>query len=325
MPPLSSTTLRETFSSKTVVLREVGLREAIQAQPKEVATDTKARWVHQLVGAGYTEINPVSFVSPKAMPQMADAESLLDQIADAIAPGTRLSGLAPNQRGVDRAIAAREREHLHEAIMVTAATSSTLRNNGMTADLDARMAEIERWSALCQEADLGVIVFISAAFGCSIEGRVDPDVVLDQAEKLDRLEAVDEIVISDSTGQADPAQVHGLLTQLASAVSADRRLGLHFHDSRGAGLANIVGALLSPFDQLVFDTAFGGWGGDVPFIPEAAGNVSSEDVAEMIMGMGFDVGIDIERVIEVTDEAARAMDLTSRSRVADTGPVKWKM
>jgi isopropylmalate/homocitrate/citramalate synthase len=194
----------------------------------------------------------------------------------------------------------------------------------MTPDLEKRIGEIDRWAWLAKESGLRVIVFISAAFGCSIEGEVSADIVLQTASRLSRIASVDEIVISDSTGQADPLQVITLLTRLADAIAVDRRLGLHFHDSRGAALANIFAALLSPFNSVVVDCAFGGWGGDVPFIPEAAGNVSSEDTAEMLAGLGYDLGIHVEDVITVAREAQRVLDLPLRSRVAETGIVRWK-
>jgi hydroxymethylglutaryl-CoA lyase len=324
MSAISPTDLKRCVAGTRVDLREVGLREGLQAQPNVVPTESKVRWAKKLINAGYSEINAVSFVRPDVMPQMADAEALLERLADALSLTTRVSGLAPNQRGVDRAIAARRHEQLHDVILVTAATASTLQANGMSADPEQRMSEIERWAALCKEAGLRVIVFISAALGCSIEGRVEPGVVLRLAERLGGIASVDEIVISDSTGQADPLQVHNLLARLADVAPIDQRLGLHFHDSRGAGLANIAVAMLSPFQWFAVDTAFGGWGGDVPFIPEASGNVSSEDVAEMLKGMGCDLRVDVERVIEVTKEVSLALNILPRSRVADTGVVRWK-
>jgi hydroxymethylglutaryl-CoA lyase len=324
MTAVSPSDLEQSIAGTRVDLREVGLREGLQAQPHVVPTESKVLWATRLINAGYNEINAVSFVRPDLMPQMADAELVLEGVAEALAPSTRLSGLAPNQRGVDRAIAARQREQLHDVILVTATTASTLRANGMTAEPERRITEIERWAAVCKEAGLRIVVFISAAFGCSIEGRVEPGVVLNLAQKLGGISGVDEVVISDSTGQADPIQVHNLLTHLADAVPSDKRLGLHFHDSRGAGLANIVAALLSPFQWLALDTAFGGWGGDVPFIPEASGNVASEDVAEMLKGMGYEPGVDVEQVIEVTKEVSLALSMLPRSRVAETGIVRWK-
>jgi isopropylmalate/homocitrate/citramalate synthase len=316
--------LRAKILNANIVLREVGLREGLQAQPLVVPTETKAQWMVRLVAAGFNEVNPVSFVRSDVMPQMADAETFLDQVTESLPANVRVSGLSPNQKGVDRAIAAHRRGQLSDAILVTAATASTLSANGMTANIDQRISEVAHWAEACKSAGLGVIVFISAAFGCSIEGRVPPEAVIRIAGKLKETASVDEIVLSDSTGQGDPLQVHELLSRLARELPKEERLGLHFHDSRGAGLANILAAMMSPFTSVVIDTAFGGWGGDIPFIPEAAGNVASEDVAEMLIGMGHDVAIDVSAVAEVTKEALSLLGVPLRSRVAETGIVRWK-
>src|SRR4029078_9091785 len=124
--------------------------------------------------------------------------------------------------------------------------------------------------------------------------------------------------------QADPLQVHGLLTEVATVLPTDQRLGVHLHDTRGAGLANVFAARTSPFAHIVIDAAFGGWGGDWPFIPEAFGNVATEDVVEMLIGMGFDSGIDVARVMAVSKNSANLSGRPMGAKLVDAQPIAWK-
>jgi hydroxymethylglutaryl-CoA lyase len=306
-----------------ITLREVGLREGLQSDGTVLATEQKTALFRGLVAAGCREINAVSFVSPKRMPQMADAEDMLRALGSARDDVT-ISGLVPNDRGLARAIAMRREGLLDTVLLVFMDSAAGLAANGMTSSRAELIAQLERAAATAAETGMSVSVFISLAFGSSIDGRTDPERVVASAAELHALPGVTELILSDSVGHADPVQVSWLLARLADVLPTDQRIGLHLHDTRGAGLANVLAALASPFEDIVFDAAFGGWGGDYPFIPEAFGNIATEDLAEMLYGMGFRHGIDIDAIMRVTTEYAAASGRTTNARVSSVGPVRWK-
>jgi hydroxymethylglutaryl-CoA lyase len=316
-------TFENTLSTTAVAVREVGLREGLQSDPMVLTTEQKRELFQGLVEANCHEINAVSFVSPKRMPHMADAEELLRSLGE-LRQGVEISGLVPNERGLDRAIAMRNEGLLDRILLVFMDSEAGLSANGMTASRTELLDQIRRSSAAASETGLKVSVFISLAFGSSMEGWMDPRRVATAATEIVEIEGVGELIISDSVGHADPLQVHRLLSRLAEVLPVERRIGLHLHDTRGAGLANVVAALASPFQSFVFDAAFGGWGGDYPFIPEAYGNVATEDLAEMLHGMGYQHGIDIGKIMEVTGEYAGLSGRSVDSRLSKAGPVAWK-
>lgn len=314
----------ETAIAETRVdLREVGLREVLQSHGSVLETSEKVEIFNRLRGAGCRELNVVAFVNPTKMPQMADTEAFLRALGPA-RQGATLSGLVPNERGLDRALAMREEGLLDTGLLVFSESAATLSANGMDANHDALIGKIERWAATAADGGLKISVFVSAAYGCSIEGRIDPAGVVEHAAHLRSLRGVNEVIISDSTGQADPLQVLNLLTRLADVLPVDQRIGLHFHDTRGAGLANLFAALASPFRHVVVDTAFGGWGGDWPFVPDAFGNVATEDVVEMLVGVGFDVGVDVSAIMEITAAYAQRSERPVAAKLTDARPIAWK-
>jgi isopropylmalate/homocitrate/citramalate synthase len=156
-----------------------------------------------------------------------------------------------------------------------------------------------------------------------MEGRIPAEVTLSTVDDILALGVADELIISDSTGQADPAQVASLLGQLAPVVGS-LPVGVHLHDSRGAGIANAVAALESPIEHLTIDCSFGGLGGDIPFIPEAAGNIATEDLVAMLDGMGVATGIDAAAVAAAARDYQEWTGNPLRSRVSDVPPVPWK-
>jgi len=307
-----------------ITLREVGLREGLQSHSTVLTTDQKVELFRGLVQAGCKEINAVSFVGATKMPQMADAENLLRAIAP-YADGIDISGLVPNERGLDRALAMKAEGVLDTALMVFSISEEGMRANGMTASSEQLARQIERSAAASLAHGLKVVVFISGAFGDNFKGRVDPKLIIDHAANIAAFPGVDEILISDSTGHADPLQIHSFFTLLAERLPVDRRIGLHMHDTRGAGLANIAFALASPFEHFVLDSSFGGWGGDYPFVDDSFGNVPTEDLVEMLIGMGFETGIDVDAILKVT---RRYADFTGRGIGSklhfSTGPLVWK-
>jgi isopropylmalate/homocitrate/citramalate synthase len=311
------------LAAKRVDFREVGLREGLQSHGSVLQTPEKVRIFSGLREAGCREINAVAFVHPKQMPQMADAEALLRALGP-LRDGVTISGLVPNERGFERALAAREEGLLDTAFLVFAESTAALVANGMTASHDPLLEQIEARAQAARAAGLDVSVFISTAYGCSIQGRVDPDQVTAHAQRLWKMDGVSELIISDSTGQADPVQVLRLLTDLSEVLPTDRRLGVHFHDTRGAGLANVFASLLSPFDHLVIDGAFGGWGGDWPMLKEAFGNVATEDVLEMLAALGLGPSIDVDAVCEITREYAARVGRPVGARLPAASSIEWK-
>ena len=304
-----------------VTVREVGPREALQASPSVVPTEGKVKLIRDLISAGYTTINAVSFVHPGVMPQMADAEKVLETLGPV--DDVVISALTPNLRALERAVPLADAGLLKEVHFIHAASEAVLLANGIRQTLDEHLGTV---LSMCREAKaqgLRTVVFISAAFGCSVNGRVAPEVPLGLVRVLQGSGCVDEIAISDSTGQADPLQVASLYEDLAEIVGAFP-VTAHFHDSRGAALANILAVLLSPVENLTVDVAFAGLGGDVPFLAEAAGNASSDDLVVMLSGMGVESGVDIESVLQTTRDFCGTYGLPIMSRTPAVGPVSWK-
>lgn len=298
------------------------LREGLQSDPRVIPTEEKVALARALMAAGFRSLNAVSLVNPRVMPQMADAEAVLDGIG---APaGTTISALVPNPRGMERALAAAGRGLIQEVLFVHATTASVLKVNGMEPDLAKSESTILGLARQAKEMRLRTCVFISASFGCSIEGPVEPAAVLRMAEGLYASGHVDEVVFSDSTGQADPLQVTRFFEPVLRMLSG-RPFTVHFHDSRGAALANAYALLQLDPAGLTLDCAVAGLGGDAPFLPQAAGNVCSEDLLQMLLGLGVRTGVDLDAVLEIS---ARIVALYPGryipSHTLHVGRVAWK-
>jgi hydroxymethylglutaryl-CoA lyase len=269
---------------RRVTMYEVGPRDGLQNENTTVRTDDKVQYIELLAAAGCPNIEVTSFVNPKAVPQLADAEAVVASITRF--PGSRFLALVPNERGLDRALAAGV-----EAIGVfTAATDAfTQRNIGMTIaeSLTAFTPVVTRANA----AGVYVRASISTSFGCPFDGPVPIGRVVDVAQRLWAL-GIDELSIGDTIGVGTPNRVFELIAALARHVPLDR-IGLHFHDTRGTALANIVAGLQSGIT--IYDASAGGLGG-CPFAPGATGNVATEDVLYMLDGMGIETGIDLAGV-----------------------------
>jgi hydroxymethylglutaryl-CoA lyase len=267
---------------------EVAPRDGLQADPADLSTDTKVELIARLAAAGHTRIEAASFVSPKAVPKMADGEAVMAGIERQ--PGVRYSALALNERGVDRALAAGADEI--NGVVVASETFSQ-RNQGAT------VAEaIERWHAISARAraeGVGTAVTISAACGCPFEGKVEASTVRDIAAQLAPTEP-DELIVADTIGVGVPSQVSTLFGLVATEVPGAALRG-HFHNTRNTALANIVAAIDS--GVRVFDSSLGGVGG-CPFAPRATGNVPTEDVVYLLHEMGYDTGLDLDALIELT-------------------------
>jgi isopropylmalate/homocitrate/citramalate synthase len=305
----------------SVVIREVGPREALQAHPEPLGVERKLRLLENLIAGGVTHLNAVSLVSPKAMPHMADAEEVLRALG--VRENVCISALTPNERAMTRALTLAAEGLVDQVFMIHTPSVSVLAANGLPASLETNLLMIRGAAEQAKAAGLSVGVFVSASFGCSMEGRIEPAQVLATVEQILALGVADELIISDSTGQADPFQVGDLLGRIAPVVG-ELPVGVHLHDSRGAGIANAVAAIQSPIQNLTLDCSFGGLGGDIPFIPEAAGNIATEDLVAMLDGMGIVTGIAAAVIARAAREYSEWTAVPLRSRVSEVPPVPWK-
>jgi len=263
---------------------EVGPRDGLQNEPVFVPTEAKVRFIDLLSAAGLPIVETTSFVSPKAIPALADADAVYPAITKR--PGTRYPALVPNVRGLERALAAGVTEI---ALFTAASETFTRRNINMTIDesLTSFAAVIER----AQPAGLTVRGYVSTAFGCPYEGHVPLEKVVDVTRRLLAL-GVAEVSIGDTIGVATPNQITGMIELLKTVAPLDT-LALHLHDTRGTALANAYAGLEA--GVTCFDSAAGGLGG-CPYAPGASGNLATEDLLYMLHGLGIDTGVDLAKV-----------------------------
>jgi hydroxymethylglutaryl-CoA lyase len=272
-------------SQGQVEIIDVGPRDGLQSQPQLVDTETKLELIGRLVDAGIRRLEVASFVNPKRVPQMADADAVVRRLPRR--EGVRYIGLVLNDQGLERAL-----ESGIEQINCATVTTDTFcqRNQGKTvAQMQAAVATLARRA---QAAGRFFGVTIAASFGCPFEGEVDPGRVVGLARELVDL-GVDEIALADSIGVAVPSDVSRLVEAVA-AVCGTTPLRVHFHNTRNTGIANVHAAVAA--GVRVVDASCGGVGG-CPFAPGATGNVGTEDVLYLLHRMGFETGVDIERVI----------------------------
>jgi hydroxymethylglutaryl-CoA lyase len=272
-----------------VLVSEVGPRDGLQSIRRAMPTATKHRWIAALAAAGLREIEVGSFVSPKLLPQMADADEVVRE-AVKIA-GLTILGLSPNLKGAERGIAA----GVHKLTFpVSASREHSMANIRMTPE--QAIDQVRRAVALCDSAPAerrpSVEVGISTAFGCAVEGRVSEDWVMQMAAALVEAGAA-SVGLSDTAGCANPVQVKRMFVRLHSEIG-DKAGAAHFHNTRGQGLANVVAALEA--GVTTFDASQGGLGG-CPYAPGATGNIVTEDLVFLLESMGLRTGIDLERLI----------------------------
>jgi len=287
-----------------VTVVDVGPRDGLQNEKGFVPTAVKVAFVEALAHAGLPVVETTAFVSPRAIPQLADSAEVFARVAKR--PGTRYPVLVPNERGMARALAAGARE----VALFTAATDTfNVRNTNATVEESfARFAPVV---VLARQEGVRVRGYVSTAFGCPYEGRVDPAKAAAVALRL--FEAgCEEVSLGDTIGVAVPSQVSDLLGRLRDAGAQTRRLALHMHDTRGTALANVVEGLREGIR--VFDSSAGGLGG-CPYAPGAAGNLATEDLVYLLHGMGYETGIDLGRVAAATRALAEATGRAPVSRV----------
>ncbi len=281
---------------------EVGPRDGLQNEAARLSTADKIAFIDRLSRAGLPVIEVTAFVSPKWVPQMADATEVLAGITRR--PGTRYTALVPNQRGLERAVEAGVTE-----VAVFAAASETFSHRNINKSIDASLDVYQAVIRDATAAGLRVRGYLSTAFGCPFEGDVSVTRVVDLTMRLLDM-GVFEIAVSDTIGVAHPGQVRRVLTALIARL-APEKIALHFHDTRGTALANVLAAI--DFGIRTFDSSAGGLGG-CPYAPGAAGNLATEDLLYLVDGLGFDTGVDIDAVFNASTalEPALGHPLPSR-------------
>ncbi len=269
---------------------EVVTRDGFQNEPNFIPTDTKVELVEALAACGYAKIEVTSFTSAKAIPMLSDADTLMARLHRV--PGVVYTVLVPNRRGAERALVAGADEL---NLVMSASETHNLAN--------LRMPRTESFAALAQviamvDGKAPINVSLSCCFGCPIEGEVPSATVISLAQRFADLGA-GGITICDTTGMAHPAQVGRLVEALQGRLLPSHpklQLTLHFHDTRGMGLANLLAAVHAGIRR--FDGSLGGLGG-CPYAPGASGNICSEDAIYMLEAEGHDTGIDLERLLQV--------------------------
>ena len=291
-----------TQNEKTIYLTEVGPRDGLQNEAAAVSTADKIEFVNRLSAAGLPVIEVSAFVSPKWVPQMADAAAVFGGIQRKA--GTRYAALVPNIVGLNRAVEAGVTD-----VAVFAAATETFSRKNINQTIDESLAT---YAAVCERAaTLGVRVrgYVSTAFGCPYEGDVAPEAPARVAARLIEM-GVYEVAISDTIGIAHPGQVPRVLEVVLARVPVER-IALHFHDTRGTALANVLASL--SLGVSTFDASAGGLGG-CPYAPGAAGNLATEDLLYMLNGLGAETGVSLAAVSKASAFIASRLDHPLASR-----------
>lgn len=285
-----------------VTVREVGLRDGLQLVKSFVPTDTKLAWAQAVAAAGVPEIEITNFVPPKVIAQFADAGDVAKAALQIKGPnGPKIAALAPNRKGAENMLAAGVRN-----VNFVLSVSEGHNQSNVRKTTDQSFAEFENVVSLRNERpewkNIRIQGCLATSFGCTIEGRVDPDRVLRCADRYLALGA-DEILLADTVGYACPSEVHNLFSHTV-ALAAGKPVYAHFHDTRGLGLANVYAALEAGVRG--FDASTGGLGG-CPFAPGASGNIVMEDLIFLLEKEGLRTGVDLEKYREARRIAEAAL------------------
>jgi isopropylmalate/homocitrate/citramalate synthase len=295
---------------KRITIVEVGPRDGLQNERALVSTADKIEFVNRLTAAGLPVIEVTAFVSPKWVPQMADASEVFAGIARR--PGTRYTALVPNLAGLDRALASGVSE-----IAVFAAASDTFSRKNINQSVDDSLVTYKQVCDRARAAGLRVRGYLSTAFGCPFEGDVPPARVADVAARLVDL-GVFEVAISDTIGIAHPGQVPRVLDAVLGRVPVGQ-IALHYHDTRGTGLANVLASL--PYGVATYDASSGGLGG-CPYAPGAAGNLATDDLIYMLDGLGIETGVSLAALTEASAFIGARIDHRLPSKYAQAASAR---
>jgi hydroxymethylglutaryl-CoA lyase len=263
---------------------EVGPRDGLQNEAAQITVEDRVVFAQALLDAGLPVVEVGAFVSPKWVPQMAGSDEVLRRLRRP--PGARLPVLVPNAQGFERARAAGARE-----IAIFTAASETFNRKNINASIDESFARFAEFVPAAGREGMWVRGYVSTCFGCPYEGAVDPAKVVEVARRLVEI-GCEEVSIGDTIGVAVPTQVTDVMGRLEAVIPA-QRLAVHFHDTRGTALANVLAALQEGI--AVVDSSAGGLGG-CPYAPGASGNLATEDLLYMLRGMGIETGVDLGAV-----------------------------
>ena len=272
-----------------ISVTEVGPRDGLQNEAANVATADKVAFVDRLSDAGLPVIEVAAFVNPKRVPQMSDGDEVCARIRRK--PGVRYSALVPNMAGLDRAVAVGLKE-----VAVFAAASETFSQRNINQSIGESMVRYAEVTKAALASGIRVRGYLSTSFGCPFEGDVTVDTVVRLTKQLLDI-GVFEVAVSDTIGVAHPGQVKKVLDTLTRSVKPES-LALHFHDTRGTALANVLASL--DFDIRTFDSSAGGLGG-CPYAPGATGNLATEDLLYLLHGLGHDTGVSLDRVLAASE------------------------
>ena len=293
-----------------IQIREVGPRDGFQNEPEVIPTDHKVRLVEMLARTGLRRLEVTSFVRSDVIPQLADGAEVLRRasIPDEVA----VTVLIPNERGLDNALELRDR---FDEVNLFLSASETHNRKNVNRSIEESLSGLERVVARARAEGLRCEGVISVAFGCPYEGDVPRQRVFAIARRL--VDAgCEEIAFGDTTGMANPRQVREFFSEADLGVE----LTAHFHNTRGQGLANVVAALDAGVRS--FESSFGELGG-CPVPKGATGNIASEDLVSMLHEMGYETGVDLERLVACAREAQRVLGRPLGSHLLTAGPVDW--
>jgi hydroxymethylglutaryl-CoA lyase len=298
----------------SVRLREVGPRDGFQNEPETIPTADKIRLIGMLGAAGYKRIELTSFVRADVIPQLADANDVLDGYEKL--DGVAYSVLIPNEKGLDNALERRER---FDEVNLFLSASETHNQRNVNRSIEESLSGLERVIERALAEGMRAEGVISTSFGCPYEGHVPPDRVFGIAERL-AAAGCEEIAFGDTTGMANPRQVADFFARAKNRLDG-LELTAHFHNTRGQGLANVLAALEQGIDS--FESAFGELGG-CPVPPGSTGNISSEDLVSMLEEMGVGTGIDLVKLIEASSAVEDVLGRPLGAHVLRAGPVDWQ-
>ena len=289
-----------------IYFNDVVTRDGFQIEPNFIPTDDKVRLIDELSQCGFAKIEVTSFTSPKAIPMLRDAEEVMGRIKRV--PSVEYTVLVPNLRGAERAFESKADEF--NLVMSTSETHN-LANLRMTREKSfAGLAEVIKYV----DGRTPINVSLSTSFGCPMEGDVPQKVVEEFAQRFADL-GVRGLTICDTTGMANPAQVISM-SELMQKRFPEMQVTMHFHNTRGMGLANVLAAVQSGITR--FDGSLGGLGG-CPYAPGASGNISSEDAIHMLDAMGYDTGMNIPNLLAIARELPAIVGHTVPGQVAKAG------
>lgn len=287
---------------RNVTIVEVGPRDGLQNERVVLPAAAKIELIDLLSAAGLPVIEVGAFVSPRWVPQMADTEAVCAGISRK--SGTRYTALVPNLAGLERALAAGIRE-----IAVFASSTETFSRKNINQGIDESLSTYREVCDRALRAGLRVRGYLSTAFGCPYEGAVAPARVAEMAARIAAL-GVFEVAVSDTIGIAHPGQVSRVLEAVLAVLRVDQ-IALHFHDTRGTALANVLAAI--PFGVTTFDASAGGLGG-CPYAPGAAGNLATDDLVYMLNGLEVETGVSLEKVTSASEFVSSKLDHPLPSR-----------